>query len=208
MMFFLVASFLYILLLPTHHDFVAWFAASFPLLPHSPLLRVRLPPKGHSEIPMAFVESALDATAPASEHASTLTGSVRQIFEKIPGPAAFLQLNPPNPDADIVQEAAQAVSLKRRKISRKWLQVFSSMSSSKCPWDNRMSQSAHRFKGDNTTCFVFFPFRMKVNKHFDRHADASNLRDHIEGQALPVAEKPPKIPSRSLQLQTHVLSGP
>ena len=74
--------------------------------------------------------------------------------------------------------AKQKLTIKMRSAQRNWNQVWSSLSAERGPWSSVASKSVLRWMRDDTTCFAFCPARLKLNKHFDDHMQASKNRDN------------------------------
>ena len=80
----------------------------------------------------------------------------------------------------------------RKESHDRWIRLWSALSSDKGPWDaaRSMPKKVQHMKRDNTDCYAFCPFRMRVNHNYTDHHDASyqSARFGIEN----VKEEPPK----------------
>jgi hypothetical protein len=72
---------------------------------------------------------------------------------------------------------------------KKWTALWSFLSSENALWDVAGNRSLH-WKRDNSLCFVYYPFKIKPNKSFDPHTQASTTRENGQLVTLPR----PKVP--------------
>jgi hypothetical protein len=61
------------------------------------------------------------------------------------------------------------------KADREWKLLWTHLTSENAPW--RFEQTTVRYRRDFTPTVAFCPFRTKINRHFDMHTEASQLRD-------------------------------
>ena len=82
-------------------------------------------------------------------------------------------------EEQILYKSAQNLNMDIRESAKKWNQIWSSLTAEKCPWSSLSHIEVLRWKRDDTHCFAFCPSRMKLNKHFNSHEDASFKRDNM-----------------------------
>jgi hypothetical protein len=81
-------------------------------------------------------------------------------------------------DAVIKQARVFPVEINEQAIHNlnKWSVLWSFLSNRNGPWDSSENHDQY-WKRDDTLCFVYCPFKLRRNRHFDDHQVASRTRD-------------------------------
>jgi hypothetical protein len=81
---------------------------------------------------------------------------------------------------------SSVIELAHRHAAKHWRTVWSHLTSRNAPWDQ--AGRVPHYKRDSSATAAFCPFRHKLNRHFDQHTLAAELRD--TGQSGRLASKP------------------
>ena len=79
----------------------------------------------------------------------------------------------------LISHVAQNLSINIRASGKKWNQTWSELTANRGPWASAAPKTVQRWRRDDTSCFAYCPLKLKENKHFNDHRDASYKRDNM-----------------------------
>ena len=129
--------------------------------------------------PLNFIDSeVLNKIVPVTAALSDITNEVKKSFTDILDISEnMIKSMAQRSEFSKLNVARNDIAVSNRQKMMKWNQIWSEMTSESCPWSSMVERTEMRWRRDDTACFAFCPVRLKQNKNFNDHLDASRLRD-------------------------------